>query len=70
MPLSGLTAYMHTGVDFFFVLSGYIIVVVHRADIGQPVALRPVPSYPNLARYLIIRQTDAASSSTAMALWA
>lgn len=39
MPLGGLTGFMHTGVDFFFVLSGYIIFAVHRADIGQPSAL-------------------------------
>jgi len=39
MPLGGATAFMHTGVDFFFVLSGYIIFAVHRADIGRPAAL-------------------------------
>ncbi len=39
MPLGGVTAFMHTGVDFFFVLSGYIIFAVHRADIGRPAAL-------------------------------
>ena len=39
MPLGGVTAFMHAGVDFFFVLSGYIIFAVHRGDIGQPRAL-------------------------------
>jgi len=39
MPLGGATAFMHTGVDFFFVLSGYIIFAVHRVDIGRPAAL-------------------------------
>ena len=39
LPLGGLTSFMHTGVDFFFVLSGYIIFAVHRADIGRPAAL-------------------------------
>ncbi len=38
MPLGGVTGFMHTGVDFFFVLSGYIIFAVHRADIGRPAA--------------------------------
>ena len=36
MPLGGATAFMHAGVDFFFVLSGYIIFAVHRSDIGHP----------------------------------
>ncbi len=36
MPLGGATAFMHTGVDFFFVLSGYIIFAVHRAASDAP----------------------------------
>nr|WP_290223824.1 acyltransferase [Trichocoleus desertorum] len=33
--LSGLFAFGGSGVDFFFVLSGFIIFFAHRADIGQ-----------------------------------
>jgi exopolysaccharide production protein ExoZ len=36
LPLDGVTGFGHTGVDFFFVLSGFIIYSVHNADIGQP----------------------------------
>ncbi len=37
---SGVTGFGHAGVDFFFVLSGFIIFHVHGADLGQPAALR------------------------------
>ena len=37
---SGLAGFGHAGVDFFFVLSGFIIFHVHGADLGQPAALR------------------------------
>ena len=33
-------AFGHTGVDFFFVLSGFIILHVHASDIGSPSALK------------------------------
>ncbi len=36
---AGLTRFGHAGVDFFFVLSGFIISWVHGADLGQPAAL-------------------------------
>ena len=35
-PLGGITGFGHAGVDFFFVLSGFIIYAVHNGDIGQP----------------------------------
>ncbi|MEP7357911.1 MAG: acyltransferase, partial [Anaerolineales bacterium] len=38
--LGGAFLFGHTGVDFFFVLSGFIIYYVHRNDIGQPGQLR------------------------------
>ncbi len=39
MPLHGLAAFGHAGVDFFFVLSGFIIATVHHGDLGHPWAL-------------------------------
>lgn len=39
VPLGGAFDFGHAGVDFFFVLSGFIIAYVHRADIGVPAAL-------------------------------
>ncbi|HTO41567.1 MAG TPA: acyltransferase [Rhizomicrobium sp.] len=35
----GFFAFGHSGIDFFFVLSGFIIYFVHHADLGHPQAL-------------------------------
>ena len=35
-PFGALFAFGHAGVDFFFVLSGFVIMHVHARDIGQP----------------------------------
>ena len=36
IPFGGFFNFGHAGVDFFFVLSGFIIYFVHHADIGKP----------------------------------
>lgn len=41
-PFHGALRAGHAGVDFFFVLSGFIIATVHHADIGRPSRL---PAY-------------------------
>lgn len=35
-PFGGFFAFGHAGVEFFFVLSGFIMYFVHEGDIGQP----------------------------------
>ncbi len=40
-PLGDFFSFGHAGVDFFFVLSGFIIYFVHHADLGVPRRLRP-----------------------------
>lgn len=38
--LNGLLRYLYAGVDFFFVLSGFIIAWMHWSDLGRPERLR------------------------------
>jgi len=70
MPWSGVAQFGHSGVDFFFVLSGFIIFFVHQADFGQPSRLpnyfqrRFIRIYPLFYVSLIVGLILVALSST------
>lgn len=76
--MGGIERFGHAGVDFFFVLSGFIILFAHWDDLGRPSALpryaerratRIYPLYwPVLAVYLAMaslgaREIDASATS-------
>lgn len=70
MPWHGFGQFGHAGVDFFFVLSGFIIYYVHKRDIGRPSALpgyferRFTRIYPLFWVSLLIGLVFAGLSST------
>lgn len=63
-----MTAQGGLGVDFFFVLSGFIIMFAHRSDVGQPAALRAyvvkrfVRVYPIYWIFTVIKIAGGAAS--------
>jgi exopolysaccharide production protein ExoZ len=77
-PWKGAFLFGHSGVYFFFVLSGFIIFFAHRNDIGQKKALRPYllkrfirifPPYwvvfpPVAVLYFLARSTSTVGSFT------
>ena len=52
-PFGGFFSFGHAGVEFFFVLSGFIIFHIHRQDLGMPSAL-PSFAWKRAARVLPI----------------
>ena len=40
-PFGGIFLFGRAGVDFFFVLSGFIICYIHARDLGRPASFRP-----------------------------
>lgn len=69
MPWHGIAQFGHAGVDFFFVLSGFIIFFVHKRDLGKPSTLigyferRYTRVYPLFWLSLIVVVVLAAFSS-------
>jgi peptidoglycan/LPS O-acetylase OafA/YrhL len=68
-PLGGAFGFGRAGVDFFFVLSGFIILLVHRNDIGRPgragryIARRATRIYPLYWVVLAVMLGHIAASS-------
>jgi exopolysaccharide production protein ExoZ len=64
-PFGGALRAGHAGVDFFFVLSGFIIATVHRDDLGRAASL---PSYAR-KRLVRIYPVYCIATSIALGLW-
>ena len=64
-PFGGALRAGHAGVDFFFVLSGFIIATVHRDDVGLPSS---IASYSR-KRLVRIYPVYWIATSFALALW-
>ncbi len=76
IPLGDVFEFGHAGVDFFFVLSGFIITYVHRADLGRPERLphyawrrlsRIVPMYWVVSALALLLAVDSLAKAAQLA---